>query len=111
VLLAAATISRLRKEYATALSHIERSVALAEAGGYSRLLSEAQVRLADIYRDKGDLSRAEQLISRAVAATQASGELWAVPQRLHDLARLKVALASIPKPMKFTIGPPRSSAR
>ena len=46
---------------------------------------------AEIHRKSGDLEKAERSAELAAASTQASGDLWAVPQRLQALAELQVA--------------------
>ena len=48
-------------------------------------------RSTEIYRKSGDLEKAERSAELATASTQASGDVWAVPQRLQELAELQVA--------------------
>jgi CHAT domain-containing protein len=84
-------IATARDDYRISVATLEQSVALCESGGLLQQLSEAQSLLADLYRKHGDLPKAEQLASEAATTAQSTGDLWAVPQRLQEVAELQVA--------------------
>jgi len=84
-------IATARNDFPTAVSALEQSVALCESSGLLQQLSEAQSLLADLYRKHGDLPKAEELASEAATSAQSTGDLWAVPQRLQEVAELQVA--------------------
>jgi CHAT domain-containing protein len=50
-----------------------------------------RITLADIYRGRGDLGKAETLLTGAAAATQKNGELYTLPLRLRVLAEVQEA--------------------
>jgi CHAT domain-containing protein len=87
----AARIAIARNDYETALSALKQSIALSEAGGFPRELADGQSLLANIYREHGDLEKAEQFAALSVASTQASGRTWSVPQRLQRVAELQIS--------------------
>lgn len=97
VLISAARIARARKETTTALSDLEQSLRLSEAAGFGWQLVDAQSLLANIYREQGDLPKAEQFAALAAASAQASGDIWSVPQRLQILAELKMSRGEYPE--------------
>ena len=90
VLITSSGISSATKDYTRAEKELEGAIVLARNGGFSRLLADAQSSLAELYRIRGDLPRAELMAETAAAATQSSGELYLIPGRLELLARLKV---------------------
>jgi len=55
------------------------------------VLADGNALATEIYRRAGDLDKAEHSAELAAAATQASGDLWAVPQRLQAVAELQIA--------------------
>ena len=87
-----ASIARARNDNHTALSTLERAITMAESAGLLRLLARMQAEVADIYREAGDLAKAEHFAELAAASTQESGDIWVVPARLHMLAELQLAL-------------------
>ena len=89
-LVLAAQIARARHDDQTAVSALEQSIAVSESTGYVRQLADPQSLLADIYREHGDIQKAEQFATLAVASTQASGDPLAVPSRLQTLAEIEV---------------------
>ena len=89
-LIQAAHLALARNDYTTALSDLEQSLPLSKAAGLRRQLGEAQSLLADIYREQGDLPKAEHFAALAAASTQASGDIWSVPERLQTLAELEI---------------------
>jgi len=90
VLIQAAHLAMAQGKYATALSVLEQSLPLSQAAGLVRQLSEAQALVADIYREQGDLPKAEHFASLAATSTQASGDIWSVPERLQTLAEIQI---------------------
>jgi len=90
-LVLAADVAGARQDNKTALSKLEQATALGKAEGLTRLLAEVYGRTAEIHREDGDLETAERSAELAAASTQASGDVWAVPQRLQALAELQVA--------------------
>jgi len=87
----AADIANAHNDRRTALAILDHTISLAEASGLTRLLARVYSLSADIHRRNGDLERAELSAELAAASTQASGDLWAVPQRLQTLAQLQIA--------------------
>ena len=87
----AARVAEAQNDQPAALSALEQSRALAEAGGYVRELADTQSLLADIYRARGDLRTAEHFASLAALSTQASADSWSVPDRLKTIAELDVS--------------------
>jgi hypothetical protein len=47
--------------------------------------------LSEIFRNEGNLPRAEYYAALAAADSQASGDKWAIPEPLQALAQLQVA--------------------
>ncbi len=88
VLTIVARIARARKDDQAAVSALEQSIALSKAGGFLRLLGDEQALLAEMYREKKDLEKAEELAELAAVSTQESGDTWSLPQRLELLAEL-----------------------
>jgi CHAT domain-containing protein len=74
-----------------AIGELSEAIALAEAGGFRRLLADAEFDLAEIYRRHGDLQHAQALAERGLSATQSDGELYLMPERLETLAQLKAS--------------------
>jgi hypothetical protein len=87
----AADLADARNDRQTALEKLDQALALSESAGLTRALAEVHARASEIYRKLGDLDKAERSAESAAAATQASGDLWAVPQRLQALAEIQVA--------------------
>jgi CHAT domain-containing protein len=73
------------------LAKLDQAIALSEANGFTRLLAGLYGQTAEIQRASGDLEKAERYAELASASKQASGDLWAVPQRLQTLAEIQVA--------------------
>jgi CHAT domain-containing protein len=85
-----ADLREARHDRQAALVELDRARALAESAGLTRVLAEVYARATEIYRKSGDLERAERSAELAAEATRASGDVWAVPQRLQELAELQV---------------------
>jgi CHAT domain-containing protein len=58
----------------------------------SRLFSECEMKLADVYRQQHDFRRAEAAAAAAVAATGGSSDIYLAPARLRTLAAVESAL-------------------
>jgi CHAT domain-containing protein len=86
-----AQIAAARNDRQTALQRINESIAVAKSAGLTRVLPDAYAEAAEFYRLNEDLANAERSADLSAAATQASGDLWAVPQHLQQLAELEIA--------------------
>ena len=91
VLILASRIALARRDKGAALSALEQSLTVAQAAGLGRQIPEAQSQIAEIYRDQGDLMKAERFAELAAASTQNSGDAWAVPRRLQTLAEIQIS--------------------
>jgi CHAT domain-containing protein/tetratricopeptide (TPR) repeat protein len=89
VLIQASHLALARSDYTTALSDLDQSLHLSKAAGLERQLEEAQSLLGEIYREQGDLAKAEHFAALAAASTQASGDIWSVPARLQTLGEIE----------------------
>ena len=76
----AADIAGARNDRRAALAILDQAITLAEASGLTRSLAEVYARSAEIHQKNGDLEKAERSAELAAASTQASGDVWAVPQ-------------------------------
>src|SRR5208337_3127524 len=90
VLIQAADLALARNDSTTALSDLEQCLPLSKTAGLERQLEEAQSLLANIYREQGDLPKAEHFAALAAASTQASGDIWSVPECLQALAEIEI---------------------
>jgi CHAT domain-containing protein len=91
VLIQTSHLALAQGENTKALSALEQSLPLSQEAGLIRQMAEAQSLLSDIYREKGDLPKAEHFASLAAASTQASGDIWSVPERLQALAEIEIS--------------------
>src|ERR1022692_2035318 len=87
----AATIAEARNDREAALGALQQAISLGESVGLTRMLAGIYARAADIYKVSGDPDNAEHFADLSSASTQASGDLWAVPQHLQILAELQIA--------------------
>jgi CHAT domain-containing protein len=85
----AARIAKGRGDQPGAVAILEKSIVLSEAHGFIREIADAQSQLAEIFREGGDLGKADHFATLAAASTQASGDKWSVPQRLKTLAEVE----------------------
>jgi CHAT domain-containing protein len=90
-LITASTVAVAKKEQSKAIEELEQAIQLAQKGGFTRLLADAQLSLADIYRNSGNLSKAESLAAAAVESTRTSNDIYLLPLRLQTLAELQVS--------------------
>jgi CHAT domain-containing protein len=93
--LAASILSELGKtasdagKRTKAVAYYEEAATLAEGSELHRQVATAMFGLAKIYRDAGDLEKAEELAAKGVEASQKVGETYEMPKRLALLARLR----------------------
>ncbi len=90
-LITASTVAIAKGDEARAVEQLEVAIALAQKGGFKRLLANAQFNLADVYRQTGDLPKAESLVTAAAESTQNSGDIYPLPMRLRVLAQIKAS--------------------
>jgi CHAT domain-containing protein len=86
----AAGIARARGDRKGTVTILEKLVALSQRQGFNKELADAQSQLSEIYRESGDLAKAEQFAKLAAESTQAGGDMWSVPERLKTLAEVEV---------------------
>ena len=86
----AGRIARAHGNQMLATSLLEKSIALSQVHGFTREIADAQSQLAEIFRDSGDLEKAEHFATLAAASTEASGDTWSVPERLKTVAEVEV---------------------
>jgi CHAT domain-containing protein len=90
-LITASTVAVAKKDQSKAIEELQEAIDLAQKGGFTRLLADAQLDLADIYRNGGDLAKAESLAAAAVESTRNSDDTYLLPLRLQTLAQLQVS--------------------
>jgi CHAT domain-containing protein len=90
-LITASTVATAKKDDAKAVEDLQDAIELAQKGGFTRLLADAQFYLEDIYRKRGDLPKAESLAAAAAEGTQSSGDIYLLPYRLQALAQLQAS--------------------
>ncbi len=86
----AAQIALARGNIQLAIDDLQRSIAICRAEGYQQVEAQPEAMLSGIFRERGDLRRAEYFAGEAAATSQASGDRWALPERLRTLAQLQV---------------------
>jgi CHAT domain-containing protein len=72
-----------------ALTYLEDAGQLASSVQFHRIEADAMYELAQLYRDGGDLAKAEACAIRGVTASQQVGDRYYVPRNLTILANLK----------------------
>ena len=85
----AAQIALARGKVQLAIDDLQRSIAICKAEGYQQVEAQPEAMLSAIFRERGDLRRAEYFAGEAAATGQASGDRWALPERLRTLAQLQ----------------------
>jgi CHAT domain-containing protein len=90
-LITAGTVETAKGDDAKAIADFDAAIDLSQKGHFPRLLADAQFYLEDIYRKKGDLTKAESLATAAADSTQNSGDLYLLPTRLQSLAQLQAS--------------------
>jgi tetratricopeptide (TPR) repeat protein len=76
-------------ERSRAIEFYEEAAALAAGNELHRVVAMAMFGLAKLYRDTGDLEKAEDRAAKGVEASQKVGETYELPGRLALLARLR----------------------
>ena len=89
VLIQISHLALAQGQYTTALSVLEQSLPLSQKAGLVRHMGTAQSLLADIYRQQGDLPKAEHFAALAAASIQTSGDISSVPECLQTLAEIE----------------------
>ena len=89
-LVLSARIAQARGNPTDAAMILEASIALSQPNGFTRATADAQSQLSEIFRESGDLEKAEHFATLAVGSAEASGDMWSVPQRLRTLAEVEV---------------------
>src|SRR6266481_3248892 len=87
----ASTVATAKKDETKAVEDLQAAIDLAQKGGFTRLLADAQFYLEDIYRKRGDLPKAESLAAAAAEGTHSSGDIYLLPLRLQALAQLQAS--------------------
>ena len=93
--LAASILTELGKvssqagERARAIEFYEEAATLAAGNELHRVVAMAMFGLAKLYRDAGDVEKAEERAAKGVEASQKVGETYELPERLAFLARLR----------------------
>jgi len=87
----AAIIAEIRKDPEAVAAALHQAITLGESAGLTRLLAGIYGQAAEFYQASGDLEDAERFADLSSASTQASGDLWSVPQHLQILAELQIA--------------------
>ena len=64
---------------------------MARIGNFYHQLSQAQIRLSNLYRQAGDLDRAAKYAAQALQSTHNSGIVSALPTHMQFLAGLRVS--------------------
>jgi CHAT domain-containing protein len=90
-LITASTVATAKNDETKAVEDLQAAIELAQKGGFTRLLADAQFYLEDIYRKRGDLPNAESLAVAAAEDTQSSGDIYLLPFRLQALAQLQAS--------------------
>lgn len=86
-----ANIAAAQGDGKRAMDLLDQGISDAKAEGLIRLLAGMYSQAAEFYRKAGDLDKAERSIQLSADATQDSGDVWAIPQRLLSLAEIQVA--------------------
>lgn len=97
VLLLLAKHFRSENNSQQAQAYLAQARELAEAGGFTRFLADIYNMLALASIDKGDRISAVDFAMRAAQNTQASGDLYLLPDRLLSVARQQIALGQTDK--------------
>ncbi len=90
-LLAKAAIDRQQRDLFAAETDLKQAINICRNSGFFRNLVEAQLALSDAYRSRGELSKAEDLLSQASAGSQLNGEFYSLPERLDLVAQIQLA--------------------
>lgn len=86
----ASLISKTRHDIPSAIANLNEALRFAQAG-YGSPTTRIQSDLSELYRERGDLPKAEQLARNAVDSAQAVGYVPLVPTALHSLAEVLIS--------------------
>jgi CHAT domain-containing protein len=84
-----AELKRQAGDRKQAIEYYEEAAALAEKNGLHRVVAMAMFGSAKLYRDAGDLEKAEDRAAAGVRAAEQVGETYEMPKRLALLAGLR----------------------
>jgi CHAT domain-containing protein len=90
-LLTSAAIDRQQHDLSAAETDLKQAINICRNSGFLRNLVEAQLALSDVYRSRGELPKAEEILSQASAGSQSNGEFYSLPERLDLLAQIQMA--------------------
>lgn len=84
-----AEVAKQSGERTRAIQYYEEAATLAGGNELHRVVAMSMFGLAKLYRDLGDLEKAEDRAAKGVEASQRVGETYELPDRLALLARLR----------------------
>src|SRR5258708_4117251 len=88
-LITAGTVAVAKKDGVKPIEDFQAAIDPANKRKFTRLLADAQFYLEDIYRQRGDLPKAESLAAAAAESTQNSGDIYLLPLPLQALAQFQ----------------------
>lgn len=88
-----ASICQKQKNFPAAIRELTTAIEMSRRGNYYHSLSDAQMALAEIYLQMGQLSRASALVAGSVISTEKTGIVSDVPMQLRLLANLRAKQA------------------
>ena len=91
LILSRAEIAEVKRENGRAIADLEIARRRAAVSKRMLVLIETDTKLANLYRESGNLSKAEALARDAAASAQAAGNIPSVPPLLHVVAQLQIA--------------------
>jgi CHAT domain-containing protein len=86
----ASLVSRAQNNLRKSIADLEEALRYAEAG-YGTPIPNIQSDLSDLYRQSGNLLKAEELAHDAAESAQAAGYIALVPRTLHRLAEVQIS--------------------
>ncbi len=91
LLMFTARIALGRGDVPHAVQELEQWISICKVEGYQQAQAQPEAMLSEIFKAQKDLAKAEYYAAQAAADTQASGNKWALPERLQMVAQLQVA--------------------
>ena len=91
LLIQMARLSLKANRQSIAIEQLQQAFDLASRVDARRLVSQAALELANIYRDHGQLDHAEQALTRGIEATRNVGDRFTLPRYLAAYAEIKAA--------------------
>lgn len=86
----ASLLSRTQKDIPGAIADLNEALKYSDTG-YGSAFSHIQSDLSELYRESGNLPKAEQLARTAVDSAQAAGYVPLIPTALHTLAEVLIS--------------------